>query len=141
MPLRTAVVLATTETSCTVATPDGPADVDYAPFFPTPRADRVSPGHVIALDSDGAPDVVVWRWFDGVVVGADGEDLQVWEPLHGRVTARPRQGEHALGSRVLVSAGLPGADWWVAGPAAADVPAAELDAVRAFLHEHGLAAR
>jgi hypothetical protein len=53
--------------------------------------------------------------------------------LHGEVVAQPRRPQQFQpGTRAYLSAGLPGADWWVDGPAAtraenADVDIAELE--------------
>ena len=103
-----------------------------------PRADRVDPGHLLALGP--APDggeVVLWRWYDAVVLGEQGHEVLLWEPAHGEVRAQRRRPAQVLpvGSRAYASAGLPGADWWVTGPEAADV---ELDEVAAFYDAHGL---
>jgi hypothetical protein len=117
--------------------------VQFAPMFPSPRTERVQPGNRVAMitDSRGAG-VVLWRWYDAVVLGSDDNGIRMWEPAHGEVVARPRDSyvPQAPGSRAYLSAGLPGADWWVAGPA---VPAAtealvELDEVANLYTEHGL---
>src|SRR5215467_14649168 len=117
--LRPAIVLSTTEEACTVITDGQTQEIAYALPFPRPRAERVSPGHLVALTAtpDG-PDVVLWRWFDAVVIDPSGAEVTLWEPHHGTVLARPRnpQQRYRPGSRAYVSAGLPGADWWVAGP-------------------------
>ena len=106
-----------------------------APF--APRADRVVPGDAVAMTRSGDGDVVLWRWYDAVVVGAEQSQVRLWEPAHGEVLAQPRQPEQQLpvGSRAYLSAGLPGADWWVAGPALSDL---ELDEVAAFYEAHDL---
>jgi hypothetical protein len=99
--------------------------------------ERVSPGHLVAIATapDGT-DVVVWRWYDAVVLNvAEDGSVRLWEPAHGEVVARPRpsyQKQHP-GSRAYASVGLPGAEWWVVG--SADV---ELDAVAALYTEHNL---
>jgi len=85
--------------------------------------------------------MVVWRWYDAVVVGEEAGLVRLWEPAHGEVEAHPRRAEHRLpGSRAYLSAGLPGADWWVAGPAVAEAKDAdvELDEVARFCTQHGL---
>jgi len=121
-PLRVARVLGVTEQVCTVWETSGPRDVPFATTFPAPRKERVAPGHLaaVATGPDGA-DVVVWRWYDAVVLGsAEGDDtVRLWEPAHGEVTARRRRTDAPLepGTRAFASAGLPGADWWVNGPA------------------------
>jgi hypothetical protein len=68
--------------------------------------------------------------------------VRLWEPAHGEVSAQPRRPEqpHRPGTRAYLSAGLPGAQWWVAGPTQvapedADVERGE---VVAFYDEHGL---
>lgn len=136
-------MLGVREQDCTVATDEGMAVVGYAAPFPTPRTERVSPGHLVALAAlpDGRR-VVVWRWYDAVVVGRSGDQVRLWEPAHGEVLAEPRQPERALvpGSRAHLSAGLPGAEWWVAGPTGprASDAEVELDEVDAFFTRHGL---
>lgn len=41
----------------------------YALPFPRPRAERVAPGHLVAIAAAAdACDVIVWRWFDAVVI-------------------------------------------------------------------------
>jgi hypothetical protein len=115
----------------------------YAPAFPSPRTERVSPGHLVAVAAaaDGT-DVVVWRWYDAVVLGDEAGLVRLWEPAHGEVVARPRRiRQHGPpGTRAYLSAGLPGADWWVAGAVVAEAADAdvELDAVERFCTEHDL---
>lgn len=143
--LQTARVLRVVdEETCEVWQRGGVSRLGFAPMFPTPRAERVSPGHLVAVAAgpDGS-EVVVWRWYDAVVLGAaDDGSVRLWEPAHGEVTAqaRPSYVAQEPGSRAHASAGLPGAEWWVAGgvqgaPDAADV---ELDAVLALYTENGL---
>ncbi len=109
----------------------------YAKAFPKPRADRVAPGHLVAVATaaDGSQ-VVVWRWFDAVVLEVDGTSVSLWEPGQGTVLARPRnpQQTYQPGSRDYLSAGLPGADWWVASPvvARAEDAVVDLDEVEQF---------
>jgi hypothetical protein len=130
--LRTAIVLSTTEQECTLVQDEQVRVVPYARPFPAPRVERVSPGHLVATvtASDGS-DVVIWRWFDAVVLASasDGGHVTLWEPGHGSVEARPREIDrfHRPGSRAYLSAGLPGADWWVAGPAVDRAESAEVD--------------
>jgi len=142
--LRTAVVLGTTEDACTVVSAGGRAEVRYAAPFPSPRAERVSPGHLVAVATaaDGS-DVAVWRWFDAVVLGeSDDGQVRLWEPAHGEVLAQPRDPRqwHRPGSRAYLSAGLPGADWWVAGHVVdrAEDAEVELEEVREFYARHDL---
>jgi hypothetical protein len=140
--LVTAVVLAADEESCTVFRAGARSVVPYASPFPRPRADRVSPGHLVALFAAAQEPSVVWRWFDAVVLGATAEGVQLWEPLHGEITARPRDPDVVLqpGSRAYVSAGLPGADWWLAGPVGSSPEQARVEVaeVRRFFVDHGL---
>lgn len=142
-PLRTAVVLSTTEQACTVFGAGRRAVVPYAQPFPEPRVERVVPGHLVAI-ADGAG-VVVWRWFDAVVLERAGASVSLWEPAHGVVVAEPRDPMRTYqpGTRAYVSGGLPGAEWWVTGPVVdrpedADV---DLDEVEQFFTELGLWAK
>lgn len=119
------------------------AMVPYASVFPRPRAERVAPGHLVALvKAADASHVVVWRWFDAVVVNVQNGLVSLWEPGHGAVLAVPRDPlrTYAPGSRAYLSAGLPGAQWWVAGPAVdrAEDADVDLDEVEHFLTDLGL---
>ena len=118
--LRSGTVLRVQEEFCEIVSGDQYARARYATHFPTPRAERLSPGHLVAIVAapDGAH-VVVWRWYDAVVLDQTDELVRMWEPAHGEVSARRRVAHwHPQpGSRAYLSAGLPGADWWVAGPA------------------------
>jgi hypothetical protein len=141
--LRLAVVLSCTEDECETFAAGRRTVLPFSPAFPRPRADRVAPGHLVAVSTatDGSP-AVVWRWFDAVVVHAQDGSVRLWEPGHGTFLGVPRDPARAYrpGSRAYTSAGLPGAQWWVAGPVVdrpedADV---ELDEVERFLTAHGL---
>jgi len=59
--------------------------------------------------------------------------VRLWEPAHGEIIAKPRASYERpdAGSRAYASAGLPGADWWVAGSADSEPHSAhvELDEV------------
>jgi hypothetical protein len=140
--LVTAIVVKADEERCTVFRAATPSVVRYAAPFPRPRADRVSPGHLVALSTAAEGSPVVWRWFDAVVLGTASEGVRLWEPLHGEITARPRDADLVLqpGSRAYVSAGLPGADWWLSGPAVSSPEQARVEVaeVRAFYIHHGL---
>ena len=84
---------------------------------------------------------MVWRWYDAVVLGEEDARTRLWEPSHGEVEAQPRgRQQRQPGSRAYLSAGLPGADWWVAGSVAAKAEDAdvELDEVTRLYTEHGL---
>jgi hypothetical protein len=139
--VRCAVVLRVEEQACEVWSEGTAVPVSYAPHFPSPRVERVSPGHLVAIaTSPNGVDVVVWRWYDAVVLGeaSDGQ-VRLWEPAHGEVVAQPRTTYVPLepGSRAYLSAGLPDADWWVAGPVVAQ-PAVDLDEVIELYAAHGL---
>jgi hypothetical protein len=138
-----AVVLGVTEHECTVGDHAGRRAVGFAPSFPRPRIERIVPGNLVAvarlpLDQE----LVVWRWYDAVVLDEVENGVRLWEPFHGEVVARRRPGWHPVvpGSRAYVSAGLPGADWWVCGAVTPDPSDAkvDLDAVIAFYDEHDL---
>ena len=99
------------------------------------------PGHLVAIaEAPGTP-VVVWRWYDAVVLGSDETFVRLWEPAHGEVSAQRRwEREYGPGTRAYLSAGLPGADWWVAGRAMGQAEDAqvELDEVKRLYTEHGM---
>lgn len=89
--------------------------------------ENVLPGHlVVVLD-----DVIVWRWFDAVVVDVADGLVRLWEAAHGEVVAQPRDREagYTAGRRAYLSAGLPGAEWWVEGAAGGSRPDAVVDTV------------
>jgi len=142
--LRTGRVIHVAEHACEVWSRGEISSAGFAAMFPSPRVARVSPGHLVAMATgpDGT-DVVVWRWYDAVVLGTeDNGSVRLWEPAHGEVIARPRAWyqKQDPGSRAYASAGLPGAEWWVAGSAGgaphnADV---ELDDVDALFTENDL---
>ena len=142
--LRRGIVLRVEEDTCQIFGNGEPCSVRYANQFPSPRMRRVSPGHLVAIAT--APDgseVVIWRWYDAVVLGQETVDLiRLWQPAHGEVVAQPRRGQQprSPGTRAYLSGGLPGADWWVAGNVAATAEDAdvELDEVERFYSEHDL---
>jgi len=132
--LRCGIVLRVEEDVCQVLTGDQVVSVSYAPQFPTPRTERVSPGHLVAIaEVPGGSGVVLWRWYDAVVLGNEAESVRLWEPAHGEVVAQRRGPQpHDPGTRAYLSAGLPGAKWWVAGKAVdraedADVELSEVE--------------
>ncbi len=141
--LRPAIVLSANEDACTVFVQEQRIVVQYAVPFPRPRAERVAPGHLVAIAAaqDGS-EVVVWRWYDAVVLGTTAGQVRLWEPAHGEVLAQARHPHRPYwpGSRAYLSAGLPGAEWWVAGAAVARAEDAdvELDEVERFFTEHDL---
>jgi hypothetical protein len=135
--LQTARVIRVDEHACDVWSHGAVRSLGFAPMFPSPRVERVSPGHLVAVATGpNGTDVVVWRWFDAVVLGTEDDgSVRLWEPAHGEVTAqaRPSYENQDPGSRAYASAGLPGAEWWVADgaygdPQRADVELAEVDA-------------
>ena|SRR6266571_28417 len=142
-PLRCGIVLSVQQDACQILRAGQPSSVGFAKSFPSPRTERVSPGHLVAIAAaaDGA-EAVVWRWYDAVVLGEEAGLVRLWEPAHGAVVAHPRRArQHRQpGTRAYLSAGLPGADWWVAGPAVTEAEDAdvELDEVERFCTEHGL---
>lgn len=77
----------------------------------------------------------MWRWYDAVVMNSNGSGpVRLWEPAHGEVFAQARESyrRQEPGSRAYASAGMPGADWWVAGgvvplPETADVELSLVD--------------
>lgn len=142
-PLRCGIVLRVQEATCEILGEGQLRSVGYAAQFPSPRTQRVSPGHLVALATarNGA-EVAVWRWYDAVVLGEEAGLIRLWEPAHGEVVAQRRRAQPlpAPGTRAYLSAGLPGADWWVAGAVAARAEDAdvELDEVARFCDEHDL---
>ncbi len=141
--LRRGIVLRSQEDACEVMVEGRPVWARYARAFPTPRVERVSPGHLVALAAaaDATP-VVVYRWYDAVVLEAADDQVRMWEPAHGEVLATPRHSRQRRqpGTRAYLSAGLPGANWWVAGPVAtaAEQADVELGEVEHFCTEHDL---
>jgi hypothetical protein len=141
--LRRGIVVRVQEETCQIATEGDLLSVRYATGFPSPRTERVSPGHLVAVAT--APDntaAVVWRWYDAVILGEQDDLVQLWEPAHGEVLATPRPTyiPSPPGTRAYLSAGLPGAGWWVAGPAVAraDDADVELDEVEQLYTEKNL---
>jgi hypothetical protein len=142
--LRTARVVHVEEDACSVWSEGRLATVEFAALFPSPRVERVSPGHLVAIATSAmGAEVVVWRWYDAVVVGHDADgSVRLWEAAHGQVIAQPRSSytQQEPGSRAFASAGLAGAEWWVACGAAGSpyVVDVDLDAVDALYSENGL---
>jgi hypothetical protein len=96
----------------------------------------------VATPPEGA-DVVVWRWYDAVVLGEESAGaVRLWEPGHGEVIAERRRAQQRYepGTRAYLSAGLPGAEWWVAGAVAARAEEADvgLEEVKRLYTENGL---
>ena len=111
-------MLRVNEDACQVLAEGQVASVRYASQFPTPRRKRVSPGHLVAVaETPGGSAAVVWRWYDAVVLGSEATSVRLWEPAHGEVVAQRRRAQQRYdpGTRAYLSAGLPGAEWWVAG--------------------------
>jgi len=141
--LRCGIVLSVHEDACRIFAQGQLSLVRYATPFPSPRTERVSPGHLVAVATtpDGT-EAVVWRWYDAVVLGEDTGLIRLWEPAHGEVVAQPRRAQQPRqpGTRAYLSAGLPGADWWVAGTTTtrAEDADVELDEVERFYTERDL---
>jgi len=128
--LRCGIVLGAGEDACQVLAGGQVVSVRYASQFPAPRRERVSPGHLVAIaEVPGGSAAVVWRWYDAVVLGSDAGSVRLWEPAHGEVVAQPRrpQQRYDPGTRAYLSAGLPGAEWWVAGRAVDQAEDAEVE--------------
>lgn len=128
--LRCGIVLGSEEDACQALTRGKIVSVRYAPQFPAPRRERVLPGHLVAIaEAPDAVAVVVWRWYDAVVLGSDTGSVRLWEPAHGEVAAQRRrpQQQYGPGTRAYLSAGLPGAEWWVAGKAVDQAEDAEVE--------------
>jgi hypothetical protein len=142
--LRCGIVLRVEDDTCQIFSNGQPSSVGYASSFPSPRTQRVSPGHLVAVaTAPNGSEVVIWRWYDAVVLGEETAGLiRMWEPAHGEVVAQLRRGQQlrSPGTRAYLSGGLPGADWWVAGNVAASAEDAdvELDEVERFYDEHDL---
>jgi hypothetical protein len=140
--LRCGIVLRSGEDACEVLAGGEVASVRFAAQFPAPRRDRVLPGHLVAIAEAAGAAVVVWRWYDAVVLDSDADSVRLWEPAHGEVAAQRRwpRRRYGPGSRAYLSAGLPGAQWWVAGRAVdqAEDAEVELDEVRRLYTEHGM---
>lgn len=141
--LRCGIVLSVQEDACQVLGQGQRSSAQFAALFPSPRTERVSPGHLVAMAT--VPDrveAVLWRWYDAVVLGAESGLVQLWEPSHGVVVARPRRAQQPFrpGTRAYLSAGLPGAEWWVAGAVVARAEDAdvELDEVERFYTDRDL---
>lgn len=141
--LRCGLVLRAEENVCQILSEDQLVSVGYAAQFPTPRRERVSPGHLVAVAEipDGSA-VVVWRWYDAVVLGEEAGSVRLWEPAHGEVLAQRRrpQQRYAPAARAYASAGLPGAQWWIAGRAVdrAEDADVELNEVDRLYTEHNM---
>ncbi len=96
--LRCAVVLKVEEHVCEARAEGAVFRARFAPQFPSPRTERVSPGHLVAVArAPDERDVVVWRWYDAVVLGEEvAKSVRLWEPAHGEVVARPRQSDQQM---------------------------------------------
>jgi hypothetical protein len=141
--LHCGIVLGVEEEVCQILTEGQIVSVGYASQFPRPRAEGVSPGHLVAIAPvPGGYGAVLWRWYDAVVLASEAESVRLWEPAHGEVVAQRRGAEqrHEPGTRAYLSAGLPGAQWWVAGKVVdrAEDADVELIEVERFYREHGL---
>jgi hypothetical protein len=142
--LWTARVVRVREQTCEVWSNREVISIRFAAMFPSPRVERVSPGNLVAAAAGpNGDDVVVWRWYDAVVLGAEDDDsVRLWEPAHGEVVAKARATYERQdpGTRAYASAGLPGAEWWIADSAdgAAHSADVELNDVAALYTENNL---
>jgi hypothetical protein len=141
--LRRGIVLAVQEDTCEVFSAGQRESVQFATHFPTPRTQRVSPGHLVAVaTAPSGSEVVIWRWYDAVVLGEEAGLIRMWEPAHGEVLAQPRRPQlpRQPGTRAYLSGGLPGAEWWLAGAVAvrAEDADVELEEVVLFYDDHDL---
>lgn len=141
--LSCGIVLRVREEDCQILRAGQLCHIPFAKAFPGPRVERVSPGHLVAVatGTDGAQ-AVVWRWYDAVVLGEEDGRFRLWEPGHGEVLAQPRRDQFRPqpGTRAYLSAGLPGADWWLAGAVVAKAEDAdvETDEVERFCTKYDL---
>lgn len=138
---KLAVVLRPEAHRCLVGFGDTTASVQFgAPF--SPRAKTLTPGHLVAVtETPDAGSLILWRWYDAVVLEQSADQVRLWEPGHGEVLAQSRtpEGVYRVGTRAYASAGLRGADWWVEGPVTAVQDATvAIDEVLAFYAEHDL---
>jgi hypothetical protein len=125
--LRCGIVLRVQEDEGQILRAGTASSAGFTKAFPSPRVQRVSPGHLVAVVAGtGGAGAVVWWWYDAVVLGEEAGLVRLWEPAHGEVVAHPRRArQHRQpGTRAYLSAGLPGAGWWVAGAVAALAPSA-----------------
>src|ERR1700733_12489057 len=128
--LRCGILLHVQEDACRVLRGGEVSSAPFATAFPSPRTERVSPGHLVAVaTAPGGAEAVVWRWYDAVVLGEEARLVRLWEPAHGEVFAQARHAGRRWqpGTRAYLSAGLPGADWWVAGAAVARAEDADVE--------------
>ncbi len=141
---RVAVVLRPKEQHCEVGFGVETAFVGYGIPF-SPRAKTLTPGHLVAVtDGPDAASLIIWRWYDAVVLEQAAGQVRLWEPNHGEVLAQPRNAQYHYpsGTRAYASAGLPGADWWVEGPVGAVEDAdVAMDQVYEFYAAHDLWSR
>jgi surface antigen len=69
--LRCGIVLRAEEDACQILAGGQVVSVRYASQFPAPRREPVLPGHLVAVaGAPGVSAVVVWRWYDAVVLGS-----------------------------------------------------------------------
>lgn len=139
-PLTSGVVLRVSPDGCEVLRAGRVLRAGYSGAF-APRSANLAPGHLVALQPGQHNTLVVWRWFDAVVINVEGTRAQVWEAQHGEVTARLRHPGLPLpvGGRAWVSTGLPGSEWWLES-AVGVPPTAEVDLgeVTRFYDQHDL---
>jgi hypothetical protein len=82
---RGIVLRSAEEDACQVLAGGTTISVRYAPQFPAPRRERVLPGHLVAVaEAPGVSGIVVWRWYDAVVLGSDAGSVRLWDSAFGR---------------------------------------------------------
>src|SRR5258708_19377388 len=89
-PLRCGIVLHVQEDACQVLRAGQLSSVRYAKPFPSPRTERVSPGHLVAVAAaaDGA-EAVVWRGDDAGRLRPGRGLVRLCEPLHTHFLSPP----------------------------------------------------
>lgn len=136
-----AVVLRPGERCCEVDFGSKTALVGYGVPF-SPRTKTLMPGHLVAvIETPAAGSLILWRWYDAVVLEQSGDQVRLWEPAHGEVLAQSRHAEVAypVGTRAYASAGLPGAEWWVEGlVSAVEEATVPMNEVFDFYDQHDL---
>src|SRR5260370_4238444 len=85
-PLRCGIVLHVQEDACQVLRAGQLSSVRYAKPFPSPRTERVSPGHLVAVAAaaDGA-EAAVLRWYHALLRGDETGLVPLLEPAPDEV--------------------------------------------------------
>ena len=104
---RVAVVLRPGADRCEVSFGAETEFVAYGIPF-SARANTLTPGHLVAVTTSlDANSLVIWRWYDAVVLEQSAEEVLLWEPNHGEGLASPRNPEdrYPAGTRACVNRG------------------------------------